>query len=86
VSELKAHCYKAVPDHELYAFGVECSAVLVQLNEYIQRAPIGTVVHVASDEPTADVEMVRWAKQTGQLLLEKRVEDGVHHYLVKKVV
>jgi len=86
VSELKAHCYKAVPDHELYAFGVECSAVLVQLNEYIQRAPIGTVVHVASDEPTADVEMVRWAKQTGQLLLEKRIEDGVHHYLVKKVV
>ncbi|MEM0321386.1 MAG: sulfurtransferase TusA family protein [Thermoprotei archaeon] len=86
VSELRAHCYKAVPDHEIFAFGVECSAVLAQLNEYLEKAPLGTVVHVASDEPTADIEIVRWAKQTGQQLLEKRVEGGAHHYLVKKVV
>ncbi len=86
IGELRVHCYTAVPDQELYAIGVECSAVLVQLNEYLKRAPRGVVVHVVSDEPTADVEMLRWAKQTGQELLEKRVEDGLHHYLVKKVV
>lgn len=86
VAELRAHCYRAVPDHELYAIGVECSSVLAQLNEYLSKAAPGTVVLVVSDEPTADIEMIRWSKQTGQQILEKRVENNLHQYLVKKVV
>lgn len=86
VAELRARCYRAVPDHEIYAIGVECSTVLAQLNDYLSKAPPGTVVLVASDEPTADIEMVRWSRQTGQQILEKRVDGEIHLYLVKKVV
>lgn len=86
LSELRTRCYRAVPDHELYGIGVECSVLLVQLNEYLSKAPLGAVVLVATDEPTADVEMARWSKITRQQILEKRVEDGIHVYLVKKVV
>lgn len=86
VRELRVHCYTAFPDYELYEIGAECSAVLTKLNQVLAKSPVGTVVLVISDEPTADVEMIRWSKQTGQALLDIRIEGNMHHYLVKKLV
>ncbi len=85
IRELHARCFKAYPDHDLWEIGVECGAVLVRLNELIERCQVGEVIHVVSDDPTADIEMIRWSDQTGQEVLESRQEENLTHFIVKKV-
>jgi glycine cleavage system H protein len=85
IRNLRVRCFKAYPDHELWEIGVECAAVLVRLNELMERCAIGEVVHVVSDDPTADIEMVRWSDETGQEVLESREEGNLMHFIVKKV-
>lgn len=86
IRNLRVRCFKAYPDHELREIGVECAAVLVRLNELMERCALGDVVHVVSDDPTADIEMVRWSDETGQEVLESRQEGNLMHFIVKKVM
>jgi glycine cleavage system H protein len=85
IRELRVHCFKAYPDHEMWEIGVECAGVLVRLNDLIKRISLNEVVHVVSDDPTADIEMVRWSDESGQQLLESRQEGGLMHFIVRKV-
>jgi glycine cleavage system H protein len=84
LKELGVHCFSEFPDEELFEIGVECSAVIVSLNELLSRSKSGTVVHVVSDDPTSDIEMERWVDETGNLLLESRREGAIFHFVVKK--
>jgi TusA-related sulfurtransferase len=59
--------------------------VLVRLNELMERMSVNEVVHVVSDDPTADIEMERWSDQAGQTVLESRKEGKLAHFIVKKV-
>lgn len=59
ISDLRVRCFKAFPDHEMWEIGVECAAVLVRLNELMNQVAISEVVHIISDDQTADIEMVR---------------------------
>ncbi len=86
IAEFRARCFKAYPDHEMVEIGVECAAVLVRLNELVANLPVGDVVHIVSDDPTAYVEMVRWVDQTGQSLAEWRTEGNLFHFIVRKIV
>ncbi len=86
VVQYRAKCFKAFPDHELVEIGVECAAVLVRLNELVLSIPAGEVVHIVSDDPTAYVEMVRWADRSGQSLVDWRMEDGLFHFIVEKTL
>lgn len=85
IHELRVRCFKAFPDYEMWEIGVECAGVLVRLNDLIQRSSVNEVVHVVSDDPTADIEMVRWSDETGQQLLESRKEGKLIHFVVRKV-
>jgi len=85
IRELRVRCFAAYPDYEMWEIGVECAAVLVRLNELLEHCNLNAVVHVVSDDPTADIEMERWADQTGQKLLETRNERNFMHFIVKKV-
>lgn len=84
VGRLGVHCFAEFPDMEMFEIGVECSAVLVRLNEHLGRSSSGIVVHVVSDDPTSDVEMVRWESQTGNRVLESRREGNLYHFIIKK--
>lgn len=84
IKELKVRCFKALPDEELNAVGVECAATLVNLNDLLSRARTGTVVHIVSDDPTSDLEILRWSDQTGNEFLESRKEGNIYHFLVRK--
>jgi glycine cleavage system H protein len=86
IKELRVRCFKSYPDHDMWEIGVECAAVLVRLNELIDRCSIGDVVHVVSDDPTADIEMERWAIDTGQSVVESRRDGKLMHFIVKKVI
>jgi glycine cleavage system H protein len=85
IKELRVRCFKAYPDYDMWEIGVECAAVLVRLNELIERCAVGDVIHVVSDDPTADIEMERWAYDTGQLVLESRKDGKLMHFIVRKV-
>jgi glycine cleavage system H protein len=85
IRELRVHCFKAYPDHEMWEIGVECAGVLVRLNDLMKRISLNEVVHVVSDDPTADIEMVRWSDESGQQLLESRQEGKLMHFIVRKV-
>lgn len=85
IHNLRVRCFKAYPDYELWEIGVECAAVLVRLSELIERCAVGEVVHVVSDDPTADIEMVRWSDQSGQAVLQSRTEGNLTHFIVRKV-
>jgi len=85
IGELRVRCFKAFPDYEMWEIGVECAAVLVRLSELVERVKVNEVVHVVSDDPTADIEMERWSDQTGQAVLESRSEGKLTHFIVKKI-
>ncbi len=84
IEELKVKCFKKMPDEQLISVGVECTATLANLREMLEKAPVGRVVHVVSDDPLAELEMVRWSDQTGNELLETREEGKLVHFLVEK--
>jgi glycine cleavage system H protein len=85
IRELRVRCFKAYPDYEMWEIGVECAAALVRLNELMERCAIGEIVHLVSDDTTADIEMIRWSDQTGQEVLDTRQEEKLTHFIVKKV-
>ncbi len=84
ITEFRVRCFKAFPDHEMSEIGTECSAVLIRLNDLLATIPVGEVVHLVSDDPTAYVEMVVWSERTGQSLADWRKEGNLFHFIVKK--
>ncbi len=84
ISELKIRCFKKLPDEELIAVGSECAATLVNLGDLLKSKSVGTVVHILSDDPFADVEMAKWAELTKNELVETRDEGNLHHLIVEK--
>ncbi len=77
-------CWPQTPELELYEIGLECSAVLTQLNEALARRAPGDAVLLVTDDSTSPIEMVRWSDQTGHSVLAHRTEGSIHHFLVRK--
>ncbi len=84
IQKLRVRCFVAFPDHEMFQIGVECSATLAKLDELLDKISTGEVIHLVSDDPTADIEMIRWSEDRGQSLLETRKEGNLFHFIVKK--
>jgi glycine cleavage system H protein len=84
LKERHVHCFAAFPDFEVFDTGVECQAVLVKLNELLGRSTPGTVVHVVSDDSSAEIEMQRWSDQTGNSIVDVQKEGKLYHYIVRK--
>ena len=85
IKELRIRCFKLLPDEEMYSIGTECTTTLANLSELLADKHRGYVVHLVTDYPTADIEMVRWSMQTGNELVETRQEENLYHFIVKKV-
>jgi glycine cleavage system H lipoate-binding protein/TusA-related sulfurtransferase len=84
LKERNVHCYAEFPDFQMFDMGVECQAVLVQLNDVMKRSTPGTVVLVVSDDKTAEIEMQRWSDQTGNPIVDERREGNLYHFVVRK--
>jgi glycine cleavage system H protein len=85
IKELRVHCYSKLPNEEMFAVGIECAATLANLDDLLAKRPVGTVIHIVSDDPFAEIEMVRWADQRNQILLEtSEDENKLYHFLVEK--
>ena len=84
IKRLHIRCFVAFPDHEMYEIGVECSSTLAKLDDLLKQVEIDDVIHIVSDDVTADLEMMRWSEQHSQPLLEIRQENNLFHILVRK--
>jgi glycine cleavage system H protein len=84
IKELKVRCFKLLPDEDMYAIGSECVTTLANLNELLAQRPDAYVVHLVTDDQTADIELVRWSMQTGNELVETRREENLYHFIVRK--
>ena len=86
IKELRIKCFVAFPDHQMFEIGVECATVLVKLDELLTKIPVGDIVHIVSDDPTAPIEMARWSDQKGHTLVEMRKEENLYHAIVQKAI
>lgn len=84
IKELRIHCFKFLPDEDMYSIGTECTTTLANLSELLEDKPRDYTVHLVTDDPTADIELVRWSMQTGNDLTESRKEDSLYHFIVRK--
>jgi TusA-related sulfurtransferase len=84
IKDLHIRCFVAYPDYEMFEIGVECAATLTKLYELIPKIKIGEIVHLVSDDKTADLEMIRWAEGSGHSILETRAEGSLMHFIVKR--
>ncbi|MDG6926038.1 MAG: hypothetical protein JRN09_05750 [Nitrososphaerota archaeon] len=84
IDELRVRCFAAFPDYEMFEIGSECAGVLVKLDDFMSHAPMGTVVHLVSDESTAEVELIAWSERTHQEILETRKEGNLFHFIIEK--
>ena len=85
IEKLHIRCFIAFPDYQMFEIGVECAATLTKLDELVKEIAIGEVVHLVSDDPTADLEIIRWSEQNKQSLLEMRSEANLFHFILKKI-
>jgi glycine cleavage system H protein len=85
IRERRIRCWPLTPDAELIEVGVECSAVLVRLNDELARRAAGEALLLVTDDPTSPVEMVRWSDQSGHPVRAHRVEGALHQFLVEKL-
>jgi len=85
IKQLRIRCFVAFPDHEMYEIGVECAATLTKLDELLPKVELGESIHLVSDDQTADLEMIRWSEERGQLLLESRPEGNLFHFIIKRI-
>lgn len=84
IKELKVKCFKLLPDDQLYAIGSECITTLVNLSELLAKRPLGSVIHIVTDDPMSEVEMAGWAMRTGNEIAEARKEGNLFHFIVRK--
>jgi glycine cleavage system H protein len=71
IKKFNVKCFKLFPDFQMYELGTECSATLAKLSEFmINNMRIGHVMRLVSDDPTADLELQRWADQNKQEIVE----------------
>lgn len=85
IRQRRIRCWPLTPETELIEVGVECTAVLVRLNEEVARRRPGEALLLVTDDPTSPIEMVRWSDQTGERVLAHREEGSLHQFLVEKV-
>lgn len=74
ISQIKKYnvkCFKAFPDFQLVEIGTECSATLAKLDEFMGNSmQEGQIIRLVSDDPTADLELMRWAERNEQEIVE----------------
>jgi glycine cleavage system H lipoate-binding protein/TusA-related sulfurtransferase len=96
IKKFNVKCFKIFPDFEMYELGTECSATLAKLDDFMdKRMGVGQIVHLVSDDPTADLEVTRWISEHNQELVEIIMEKNkikfsdaatnyLFHILIKK--
>lgn len=85
ISELKVICFEIPPDKFLNTLGLLCPGPVSRLSEEVGVMNSGEVIHMIADDPAAELDVISWAKVTGQEIIElRKEEESILHFLVRK--
>lgn len=80
IKKFNVKCFKTFPDFQMFELGTECAATLAKLDEFMMKnMMVGHVIRLVSDDPTADLELLRWADQNKQEIIEIVQEKNPMH-------
>ena len=86
IKKFNVKCFKSFPDFHMFELGTECSATLAKLDEFMEKnMRIGHVIRLVSDDPTADLELLRWAEQNKQEIVENCTREKPRAVLLTKL-
>ncbi|MFQ6011424.1 MAG: sulfurtransferase TusA family protein [Nitrososphaerales archaeon] len=86
ISELRVTCFEIPPDKFLNTLGLVCPGPVTRLGEEVGIMNRGEVIHMVADDPAAELDVISWAKVTGQEIVELRKGEAnnILHFLVRK--
>lgn len=65
--------------------GLYCPQPLFQTREEIDTLAAGEILEVLADDPAAEEDLKRFAKRTGNEIIQLEKEYGIFRFLIKKL-
>ena len=72
-------------DKELDCSGMLCPVPVIKTSKAIKEIQVGQVLKMVSTDPGAPPDMVAWARQTGNELLDSHQEDKKYIFYFKRM-
>ncbi len=72
------------PDKSIDLIGLYCPIPIFKTREALDGMEVGEILEVLADDPAAEEDLRRFAKRTGQELLEIKKEGDVLRFIFKK--
>jgi len=72
-------------DKELDCSGMLCPVPVIKTSKAIKEMQVGQVLKMISTDPGAPPDMVAWARQTGNELLDSHQEDKKYIFYFKRL-
>ncbi len=72
------------PDDELDCVGLYCPMPVTMTRERIDRLEPGQVLLVKADDPAAEEDLLRWAKRTGNEIVEFTKDGTILIFAIRK--
>ncbi len=72
-------------DKELDCSGKLCPVPVIKTSKAIKEIQVGQVLKMISTDPGAPPDMVAWARQTGNELLDSHQEDKKYVFYFKRL-
>lgn len=73
------------PTKTLDCIGLYCPQPLFQTREQIDTIQAGEILEVLSDDPAAEEDLKRFAKRTGNQIVQFENKDGILRFWIKKI-
>ena len=78
-------CFKTYPDHRITALGETCEKILTKVGDYFFKfVKPGETLHVITQDPATEVDMIKWAQDMGQELVEIKRQDKIIHVIYRR--
>jgi TusA-related sulfurtransferase len=71
-------------EEELDLTGLYCPEPLFEVRNYSETIEIDECFKVLADDPAAEEDLQRWAKRTGNVVLDLRKEGDVFTFIIQK--
>ena len=82
----KIICFKTYPDHKITVLAETCEKILTTVGDYFfKHVTKGETLYVLTQDPATEVDMIKWAKDMNQEILEVHRQDKLIHVLYRRV-
>jgi len=79
-------CFKTYPDHRLTVLAKTCEQILTQVGDYFFKfVKKGETLYVITQDPATEVDMIKWAQDMKQELVELHRQGSLIHVLYRRV-